>query len=324
LWSPNGVIKLQQLFDDKVPWTWLPWDTPSAMRQFVDALQPAQLWVMETEIWPNMLLAVHAAGVPIIYVNGRLTDKTLRAPRWLRTAYQAGLSHVDKVLARSAADATRFAQLGVPSERIEVAGNLKWLAAAWLMDPPPAPLRTAPYRLFASIYRDEAALFLPLLGASRSNIPWVLVPRRPAQDTDALAELARAAGLSVALIENDQQAARSTADILIETRFGNLTRWMAGAEVVVMGGSFTPHGGHNFLEAAALGKPVIVGPHMEDFEEETALFRRHNALIQAQTLEDALEHFLQIDIQMGARAQALLKNEQQALWQRYSHRLGLI
>ena len=323
LWSPNGAIKLQQLFGEQVPWVWLPWDTPRAMERLVDLIQPAQLWIMETEIWPHMLLAAHQAGVPITYVNGRLTDNTLRAPRWLQAAYRAGLQQVNKVLARGEPDAKRFEKLGVPAERIQVAGNLKWLAAAQLIDQPPIPLRATPHYLFASIYRDEAEQFLPLLAERRLEIPWVLVPRRPEQDANTLARLARAAGLSTALIENDQQAAQSTANILIETRFGTLTRWMAGAEVVVMGGSFTPHGGHNFLEAAALGKPIILGPHMEDFEEETALFRHHNALIQAQMPENVLKALKEASHQRGLNAQALLQQQQQAIWNHYAQALGL-
>ena len=323
LWSPNGAIKLQQLFGDTIPWTWLPWDAPRTMRQFVDVLQPEQLWIMETEIWPNMLLAAQRAGVPTLYINGRLTDKTLHAPRWLKKAYQTGLRHVDKVLARSAADAERFAQLGVATERIEVAGNLKWVAATQLTHAPPPPLRNAPYHLFASIYREEAATLLPRLAAQRSSTPWVLVPRRPEQDAQHLAELAQAAGLRPALIHQDQQARTTTADLLIETRFGTLTRWIAAASTVIMGGSFAPYGGHNFLEAAALGKPIILGPHMEDFAEETALFHQAGTLIQTPSIPAALQAVNHLPAQLGEQAQHLLQQHAGAIIKRYTDSLGL-
>ncbi len=323
VWSANGAIKLNQLFHETVPWSWLPWDTPGETRRFIQWLKPKALWVLETELWPNLLLNAAETGVPITYINGRLTEKSLRAPAFLKRAWNSGLQQVETFLVRSKADAQRFIQLGAPAKHIHIAGNLKWLAAARLIEHPPIPLRTHPYLLFASAYVEETEALFNLLQEQRLNLPWVIVPRRP-KDADTMAQQAKACDLNPYPVHTDTEA-QNDAKILIETRFGNLTRWMAGAQGVIMGGSFAPYGGHNFLEAAALGKPVIVGTDMRDFAEETALFTTAHAIKQYESLDEALTaaatlwHQPDKATALGTRSQTTLlqhiQQVRQAYWQ---------
>ena len=328
LWSPNGVIKLHQLFGDQVPWSWLPWDRLGPLSRWMDALSPAELWVLETELWPHLLLAAREADVPVRIVNARITHKTLRAPAFLRTAWREALGSVTQVLARGSSDAEAFVQLGAPSERVSAAGNLKELAAARLAQQPPRPLRQAPFLLFASAYDDEIEGLMPMLAEMSRPLPWVIVPRRPDQDAEYVRLTAEEQGLTTVMVERDEQA-DAEADVLIETRFGTLTRWLSNAAAVMMGGSFAPYGGHNFLEAAALGRAIITGSDMRDFTEETEAFVHAGALIQLEDMEEAVETATRLATSpdkaraLGERARATLLEREAAVRQRYFTALGL-
>ena len=328
VFSPNGAIKLTQLFGEQVPWGWLPLDTRANMRRLLAQLRPQQLWLLEGELWPNMLAETHAAGAPITLVNARVGHKTRRAPTLVQRLWRETLPLIDRCLARTQTDADWYAQQGLPTAQIEVLGNLKWVSAAQLGDAPPQPLRQAPYHLFASAYVEELEAFLPHMARREGLLPWVVVPRRP-RDAAGMAQKMRAAGLRVQLLDSDAAAGDAVADCLIETRFGNLSRWMAGAHSVVMGGSFAPYGGHNFLEAAALGRPVITGMDMRDFEAETALFLREQVLVQTETPADALAQLAQWvrhpaqGEAIGQRGQALLRREAERIAARYGAALNL-
>ena len=328
LWSPNGVIRLHQLFGDQVPWSWLPWDRLGTLRRWMAALSPARLWVLETELWPHLLLAARQAGVPVHFVNARITQRTLRAPAFVRAAWREALGDVTRVLARGTSDAEAFVQLGAPTERVMVAGNLKELAAARLAQQPPLPLRQAPFLLFASAYDDEIDGLMPMLAEMTRPLPWVIVPRRPDQDAEYVRQTAEEQGLKTVMVERDEQA-DAEADILIETRFGTLTRWLRNAAAVMMGGSFAPYGGHNFLEAAALGRAVVTGGDMRDFAEETEAFVRAGALIQLEDMGEAVETVTRLATSpeearaLGEQARTTLLAREAIVRQRYARALGL-
>ncbi|SIN68729.1 3-deoxy-D-manno-octulosonic-acid transferase [Sulfurivirga caldicuralii] len=328
VFSANGADKLIQLYGEQVPWGWLPLDTRGNMRDLLQRLQPQHLWLLESELWPNMLASAHAAGVPITLINARVGGRNRRAPTLLRRLWREVVPLFDRVLARGQEDAAWFEQLGVPAERIAVLGNLKWYSARLLADASPQPLRQVPYHLFASAYVEEMDAFFPAIAERKDLLPWVVVPRRT-RDVDAMVRKAEDADLRVCAVDSDETARNAEADCLIETRFGNLTRWIAGAHSVVMGGSFAPFGGHNFLEAAALGLPVITGPDMGDFEAETALFLQQHALLQTETPEKALDvlstwvrHPEQGEA-LGQRARALLHAEAEGIARRYFDALNL-
>jgi len=328
VFSPNGAMKLTELFGEGVPWDWLPLDTAANMRRLVQRLRPRQLWLLEGELWPNLIATAHEAGVPITLINGRVGHKSRNAPALLRRLWRETLPLLDRYLARSETDAQWFRALGVPSDRIETPGNLKWLSAAYLAGKPPRVLRNAPYHLFASAYVEEMEAFFPAMAERTDLYPWVVVPRRP-QDAKTMDRQARDAGLTVHLINSDEEAGHAEADCLIETRFGNLPQWVAGAHSVIMGGSFAPFGGHNFLEDLALGKPVLTGTDMRDFEEETAFFLRHQALVQSETPECALDvlagwvRHAEEGEAVGRRGQALLRDKAEQVAARYFSLLNL-
>lgn len=319
--TPSGAAACQQLFGSRVQHAYLPLDWPYAIRRFLNVVQPQALWVVETEIWPN-LLNISSRRCPVFIINGRLSAKTLKAPRWLLNAYRQSLSHLDGILARSQQDAQRFISIGAAAHKVIVLGNLKY---ANLQNPPsfPQPL-PRPFVLLASSREDEE---LPVVEAwlaePRSEL-LVIVPRHPTR-RDAILDDLKAYRSAIAVHSLNEPVSAAT-QIYLDDRFGVLMPYFQHARLVIMGGAFTPKGGHNILEPAAYGKAIITGNDMSDFIDETALLKAHNALIQLHTVSDlrqVLSDLLADETrirQLGEHAQSVVRAEAGVL-QRYLHHL---
>lgn len=319
--TPSGAAACQQLFGSRVQHAYLPLDWPYAIRRFLNAVQPQALWVVETEIWPN-LLNISSRRCPVSIINGRLSAKTLKAPRWLLKAYRQSLSHVSRILARSALDAERFIAIGAAAHQVTVLGNLKY---ANLQTPPnfPPPL-PRPFVLLASSREDEERPVVEAWLAEPRCELLVIVPRHPARRDTILEDLkAYRSGIAVHSLKEPVSAATQ---IYLDDRFGALMPYFQHARLVIMGGAFTPKGGHNILEPAAYGKAIITGADMSDFADETALFKAHDALIQLHTvseLRQVLSTLLADEArirQLGEHAQSVIHAEA-AVLQRYLHHL---
>jgi 3-deoxy-D-manno-octulosonic-acid transferase len=220
---------------------------------------------METELWPHLYAACARAGVPLVIVNGRLSLRTLRAPLWLRRLYRDCLQQVSAILAISENDRTGFIALGAAAERVEVCGNIKFAAPPG--SNPEAIALPRPYVLAASTREhEEKALLEAWRAAQTDGRLLVVVPRHPKRRAQILRDLAPF-GLKVAVRSRGDAIGEQTAIYLADT-FGELGGFMAGAELVFMGGSLVPKGGQNLLEAARLGKAVLFGQHMENFADE--------------------------------------------------------
>ncbi|MFP4616318.1 MAG: 3-deoxy-D-manno-octulosonic acid transferase [Thiohalorhabdus sp.] len=247
---------------------YLPVDLPGAVRRFFRRTRPRCAFIVETELWPHLFRGCHKHGIPLYIINGRLSEKTLRAPAWLRAAFRSALSAVDACLARSAEDAGRFEELGLPGERIRVLGNLKFARTGAIAEEAPAePPLPYPYALAGSTHTGEEAR----LGAlwkqqERNGRLLVIAPRHPQRRNTILREL-RKLDLNVA-VRSWGEAVTADTEVYLADTLGELTWFMAHAEVVFLGGSLVPIGGHNLLEPAALGRSVVVGPHMEKFQSE--------------------------------------------------------
>ncbi|MDH5180673.1 MAG: hypothetical protein OEZ39_08220 [Gammaproteobacteria bacterium] len=263
-------------------WLWL-------MRRFSHRLAPRCLLVVETEMWPNLFWQCFKTNIPIIMINGRLSERTRPKNYWLRRLYCSMSQQLRFVFARNEADRDRFLDFGTPEECIKVMGNIK-LAA-------PAPTDVAPYNpgrqyiLAASTRDDEEWRIVQAwqTSAQRERL-LVIAPRHPHRLETILKQLAPL---------TDQIAVRSRQEpVTAETRIyladtlGELPGFIAGSEFVIMGGSFVPLGGQNILEAGMLGKAVVFGPHMHNFKDEAALFVEHQAGVQ---LTDIAELPAQID-----------------------------
>lgn len=268
--TPTGSAQLRRRLGQRVAHCYLPYDTPGAVCRFLDRLQPRLGIIMETELWPNLFALAHDRGIPIVLANARLSERSARGyGRWPTLTTQT-LSQLAHVGAQSATDGDRLRGLGLPARRLTVTGNVKFDAtpadpAAGLM------LRRRlgdrrPVWLAASTHPGEEDAVLAAHRALRQRHPTatlVLAPRHP-QRFDDVAQLCRAQGWSTCRRSADDQA--DCAVYLADT-LGELPALMAAADVVFVGGSLARIGGHNLIEPAQQGKPVLFGPHMHNFAE---------------------------------------------------------
>ncbi len=249
-----------------------PLDLARPVRRVLEAARPALLVLVETEIWPEMLHQAVSRGIPAAIVNARLSEGSFRRYRRVRALLQPLLAPVAAVLARSDADAERFAALGVPEDRITVTGNVKYD-----LEPDPEPLpwgeRLAawagqrPVLVAGSTMEGEEAMVLDALGGLPEELrPFlVLAPRHPERFGE-VAELIERRGIPLARRTALDEAPSAPGAFLLDA-MGELARAYNGAAVAFIGGSLVPTGGHNPLEPAVWGVPVLSGPHVHNFRE---------------------------------------------------------
>jgi 3-deoxy-D-manno-octulosonic-acid transferase len=255
----------------------LPIDLPGPMGRLLDRLRPRAIIVMETEIWPNLLRQSVARGIPVILVNGRISRRAYPRYRAVRPFMRRVLPGLSLFGMQSPEEAARIRDLGAPAERIRVNGNLKFDLPVGRSDG--SRVRhlmglgeSDPVFVAGSTAPGEEAAVLEAFGAVRRHAPaarLVLAPRHP-EDIGRAVAAVRAAGLTLELWSRRSQASGTGAPpepfaVLIVDRIGVLPDLYAAADVVFVGGSLVPRGGHNILEPAALGKPILFGPHMENF-----------------------------------------------------------
>jgi 3-deoxy-D-manno-octulosonic-acid transferase len=260
-----------------------PFDFPGPVRTALTRLDPALLVLVETEIWPNLIHEARRRGTRVAIVNGRLSPRSFpryrRLGGWLRRV----LGDVDLFLMQGEPHAERARALGAPDARVRVTGNLKFDA---LPEPGTAPALLAllrgegPLWVAGSTAPGEEAVVLEAFRSVRAQVPGLrllLAPRHAERFGEAV-EIARTAGFQTVRRTELQDGWRG--EVVILDTLGELSRVYALGTVVFVGGSLVPSGGHNVLEAAAAGKPVIVGPHMENFQEIADQFLAADALVQ--------------------------------------------
>jgi len=249
---------------------YLPIDFNWASRRFIDTLQPHCALIMETELWPNLYRHCAASDIPLLIINGRISEKTLHAPAWLRNRCPEVLSHVSAILARSDIDRERYISLGAAADRVKTVGNIKLISPTHTTVKPVSLGR--PFMLVASTHDDEelriARLWLSI--EQRNQHLLVIVPRHPKRSAAIQQQLTTLTPHVAVRSRNDTIS--DTTELYLADTLGELPAFIAAADFVFMGGSLVPVGGHNILEVAQLGKGVLFGPHMETFSDEAALF----------------------------------------------------
>jgi 3-deoxy-D-manno-octulosonic-acid transferase len=262
-----------------------PLDFVWSVRRVLRRLRPSVVVILETEIWPSLFRESKRIGCGLILVNGRISDRAF--PRYRRWApiFSEILALCDKILAQSDEMKTRFEASGAPPGRVAAAGNLKYdLAPPAISESSPALAfikadSTGPLWIAASTSADERIAEEDFVIAAQRTLPeWrlIIAPRKPERFGN-VAGLLEQSGL--------RWTRRSAlddpgADILLLDSIGELGALFPYATVVFMGGTLADRGGHNILEPAVFGKPIIVGPHMENFREIADYFGRHDALLQ--------------------------------------------
>lgn len=276
--TPTGRATGAALFagySGRVIQSYLPYDMVWIVRRFLRAFQPVLGILMETEVWPNLLYACRAAGVPMALVNARLSERSLKRGQRLASLMQPAAQAISLVAAQTEADAERIRALGVT--QVHVVGSVKFDVTV-----PPAMLAKAAQlrsrmrveRVFlaASTREGEEALLLAAWQAVAPRASLLaIVPRHP-QRFDEVAELAREQGFEV--VRRSQEAAevdpaRSRQTLFLGDSMGEMFAYYGACDLAFIGGSLLPLGGQNLIEAAALGKPVLVGPHTFNFADST-------------------------------------------------------
>lgn len=276
--TPTGSERLIERFEDRVSHVYMPFDLPPMMARFLDRVQPRLAVVMETEIWPNMLRACERRGIPVLLANARLSARSAQGYVRLGRLARETFARLTVVAAQSEADAGRFRALGVPAARLRVTGSIKFdvRLPASLRERAEAVRRlwgsNRPVWVAASTHQGEEEIVLEAHRRVRQALPQallVLVPRHPDR-FERVAALALRRGF--APVRRSSGAACTPDDTLfLGDTMGELPVFLAAADVAFLGGSLVPVGGHNPLEAAASGVPVITGPHVFNFAEIFAL-----------------------------------------------------
>lgn len=272
-----------------------PFDYRSCVRRALRAIRPALVVVVETEIWPNLYRETKRAGARLLIVNGRISGRALPRYRRLAWFFRAPLAMPDRILVQSERDRTRYIEIGAPPERISVAGNLKYDVAPPLVGIPaditafldsvkPAEIciaaSTMPPSGAADIDEDDAVIAAFRELAGRPRLLLIHAPRRPERFDAAASKLERAGVRFVrrSALRDGILDLQLPAVLLLDS-IGELSRVFAAADVVFMGGTLARRGGHNILEPAFFSKPVIAGPHMENFADIAEEFTQAGALV---------------------------------------------
>jgi 3-deoxy-D-manno-octulosonic-acid transferase len=283
-----------------------PLDWPGAVRRALDRVAPDLLVCVETEIWPNWLAAARRWGVRTAVVNGRISQRSMSRYRRVRPLMAAVLQEIDALSMIGTEDAARIQALGAVPGRITVNGNAKFDLAGAPPDPSVADVLSRRFNLeggmpvivAGSIRNGEAAPVLDAFQQLRRRFPeavLIIAPRHLQRVTRICAETRQRSLACQRRSRIDEAQEPRTAPVVVLDTIGELRDLYSIANVVFCGGSLVPRGGQNLIEAAAWGKPVICGPHMDDFRAATDLLAAAGAVFpvaDAQGLADRLEDLL--------------------------------
>ncbi len=301
-----------------------PFDLSFVVQRVLRKVAPSLVIIVETEIWPNFVRTAHARNVPVVLVNGRISDRSF--PRYLkgRALLRPVLEKFSAFCMQTELDAERISAMGAPAKRIEVTGNLKFdlqsrLPAADEVVRLKARFRLSPEETLwvaGSTHAGEEEIVIDnyrhLIEAGRAMI-LILVPRHP-ERCRAVGEMLAARGVPFALRSEveSREAELKAGEVLLVDTVGEMLNFYTMADLVFVGGSFADIGGHNILEASMLKKPVIFGPHMHNFKEISRLIRTCGGgtqVSQAEELLPAVSRLLDNDdarTAMGEAGYALL------------------
>lgn len=300
--TPSGADTAISKFGDSVLQVFFPYDLPVVVRRFVEHFNPRFLILMETELWPNLLECCRRKDIPVLMANARLSRKSASRYRRFPSIVSAMLAAIDCVAVQGLEDRDRFLLLGAKPSAIEITGSLKFdVELPSSVTESGQALRrflgTSRAVLMAGSTRDgEEEILLQVFAELRAKYPdllLLLAPRHP-QRFDVVAGLCRKQGFQISRKSYGDPCPAEAAIYLIDT-MGELPNYYAASDVAFVGGSMMPFGGHNVLEPAALGVPVVVGPHTYNFSEIVAILHSVGALAVAENqlaLGERIERWL--------------------------------
>ena len=267
--TPTGAARVRALFGDAVEHCYLPFEFPGAIRRFFDAVSPLAAMIMETEIWPNLYRGCGVRKIPLILVSARISPKSIPGYRRLLPLIRETLSHGIIIAAQSQADADRFLELGASSVRTWVTGNIKFdIGLNPQVQTDGALLREGlfgarPIWIAASTHDGEEQQLLAAhrrLLQEEPRLLLVMVPRHPERFAGVRSAIEKEAFHVVA--RTDSVTCDADTEVFLVDTMGEVPLFYAASDIAFVGGSLVPVGGHNLLEPAAQGLPILAGPHL--------------------------------------------------------------
>lgn len=304
--TPTGSDRLRQVFGDSIFHVYLPYDIPASVNRFLNRIRPRLAVVMETEIWPNLFFTCQQRGIPVVIANARLSERSLRGYGPVQPLAGEAIRSATFIAAQSQTDYDRFLSLGAQRDRLALVGNIKYE-----IDMPHDMVESGiewrfhagerrPVWIAASTHEGEELAVVNAHAKVLRQFPdalLIVAPRHPERFRPML-QLCESFGFAARSRSKDGTAEPDT-QCFVADSLGELLRFYAATDVAFVGGSIVAIGGHNVLEPALLGKPVIVGPHTFNFTEITDLLIARGAAIRIASGEA-----------LGEAVCALLGNEQ--------------
>ena len=334
----SGYDMAQRIIPEADAVIFYPPDLPGLPDRIVGKILPRAYVPVETELWPNFIRSARQRSIPVIMVNGRIGERSVEHYRQMRRMFTKMLDTVVRFCMQSTVDAQYVIQLGADPHKVIVTGNTKYdQNYSKVTDDEKKSLRQelglpdgVPVLIAGSTHRGEEEILLEVLRRLRGEFPAVkmILAPRDVPRSEGIVEMVRRSGMVAELRSRmpfltPQQ--RAEVAVVVLDSIGELGRFYSLADLVFVGGSLVSHGGHNILEPAAQGKPIIVGPHMFNFRDTYALFSRRNAcvtVLDGQELAEKLLELLkdrQCAEQMGREAAAIVIENQGAAVRTVEH-----
>lgn len=303
--TPTGSERIRALFPaeqyaGRIQHCYLPYDLPWTAARFLRQLRPRLAVIMETELWPNFIAACERRAIPVVLANARLSERSARGYARFARLTAPMLARLQLIAVQSAAEAQRFLQLGARPEAVQVTGSIKFdlqvdaqlLARATACR---ADWGARPVWIAASTHAGEDEIALAAHRQLLARWPQallILVPRHP-ERFNSVYELCQRQGFATCRRSAGVQP-QATDALLLGDTMGELLFLYALADVALVGGSLVANGGHNLLEPAALGKPVLSGPHLFNFQEISSQLREAGALREVQDADSLAREVAQL------------------------------
>ncbi|OYV20650.1 MAG: 3-deoxy-D-manno-octulosonic-acid transferase [Methylococcaceae bacterium NSP1-1] len=293
--TPTGSARVKTVMQETVAHVYLPYDIPDAVNRFMRCFKPKLAVIMETEIWPNLFVYCGKNDIPLYIINARLSEKSSRGYQKIPSLVHPALAAINLIATQTQDDAERFIAIGADSEKVLTLGNIKFdveipqTTIAQGLQIKADLFRGRFVWLIASTHKDEEAIFLEIYKEIKQKIPellLVIVPRHPERFADVKKQCEQFQ-LAVVMRTAGDRVFTETDVYLVDT-MGELKMLYAASDVAFVGGSMVPRGGHNILEAAAVGVPVMFGPYMVNFKEIARGVLSHKAAIQCQNKDELI------------------------------------
>jgi len=294
--TPTGSARVKTLFGDQVYHVYLPYDLPPLVKRFLRTIDPAILILLETELWPNYLHYCSQRSIPVVLANARLSPQSAKGYTRFSALTRRMLSQIHTVMAQGDADAERFLALGLPKEHLRIPGNIKFdIQFSDDLQEKATELRKAWGQnrfiwIAASTHGGEEDIVLNVFDQLRKQVPdmlLVLVPRHPDR-FEEVASLCVDRGYSI-VRRTEKKPCHENTNIFLGDTIGELPLFYAASDVVFVGGSLVPVGGHNLLEPAALKKASITGPQMFNFTAVLSVLLDSKGTVQINHQQELLE-----------------------------------